>query len=210
MFADNGDNTWTVRFFRGGVPVYVTVNRMLPADTTNSYGTAWAAGWGLYAEGGAQRPYYDTENELWVALAEKAYVQLNESGGIGQDGTNSYRGIDEGYVSDAMKHVTGRSASNHSLFYLLFAPSSSDMVNAVNAGQAVALSSKGDPSSDLITPHHAYVVTGYIPTTKMFQVYNVHGFYNSDSPGGEYQSPVLEMSWSVVLSNFDTWTSVVV
>src|SRR5262249_49480939 len=36
MFIDNGDNTWTVRFYANGTPDYVTVDRMLP---TNLYGT---------------------------------------------------------------------------------------------------------------------------------------------------------------------------
>ena len=52
----------------------------------------------------------DKNNELWTALAEKAYAQLNESGGIGQDGTNSYQGIVSGSVGTAIKQITGRDA----------------------------------------------------------------------------------------------------
>ena len=69
MFTDNGDGTFTVRFFKpDGSRDYVTVDRYLP---TNG-GTARYAGWG----GGHVS---EVDNELWVALAEKAYAQVNES-----------------------------------------------------------------------------------------------------------------------------------
>jgi uncharacterized delta-60 repeat protein len=63
MFLDNGDGTYTVRFFNNGVPDYVTVNQQLPAGGT------------LY-----DRP---VSGVLWAALAEKAYVQENGSGWLG-------------------------------------------------------------------------------------------------------------------------------
>jgi hypothetical protein len=56
MFTDNGDNTFTVRFYNNGVADYVTVDRYLP-----TYGNYAAyAGWG----GGSVT---STSNELWVA-----------------------------------------------------------------------------------------------------------------------------------------------
>ena len=82
MFIDNGDNTYTVRFFKNGVADYVTVDRYLP---TNSAGNL------VYASSG--RSYNSSSNELWAALAEKASAQVNEEGWIGQDNKNSYQGI---------------------------------------------------------------------------------------------------------------------
>src|SRR5437868_6369201 len=32
MFIDNGDGTWTVRFFNNGAAAYVTVDKFFPAD----------------------------------------------------------------------------------------------------------------------------------------------------------------------------------
>lgn len=108
MFTDNGDGTWTVRFFRDGEVRFVTVNQMLPVNAN-----------GRLVFAGDGSPAGSATNELWVALAEKAYAQLNESGWIGQDGTNSYNGvggvagsdgINSGSGGDAMEHITGLDA----------------------------------------------------------------------------------------------------
>ena len=74
MFTDNGDGTYTVRFYNGGKPDYVTVDSYLPAVTPTSYRypTRFVS---LY-----DRPITDT----WVALAEKAYAQECASGWIGR------------------------------------------------------------------------------------------------------------------------------
>jgi Calpain family cysteine protease/CARDB len=105
MFIDNGDNTYTVRFFErvGGTWVadYVTVDKMLP---TTSWGAAVYADWG----GGS---YTNSGNELWVALAEKAYAQINEEAQISQDGTNSYQGIAGGWMNNVLSHIRGRDYS---------------------------------------------------------------------------------------------------
>ncbi len=69
MFIVNGDGTYTVQFMQGTTPRYVTVNSMLP---TTASGELVFDGMGQMAS--------SSSNELWVALAEKAYVQMNETG----------------------------------------------------------------------------------------------------------------------------------
>ena len=80
MFIDNGDGTYTVRFFeynsstKTTTPDYVTVNSKLPADSAGHF---------VYANndfGGHSTDIDDPDNVLWVALAEKAYAQLAEEG----------------------------------------------------------------------------------------------------------------------------------
>ena len=74
MFTDNGDNTYTVRFYgSNGAADYVTVDCQF---ATASWGGPVYAGVGTYSPS-------STSNELWVALLEKAYVQWNETGGTG-------------------------------------------------------------------------------------------------------------------------------
>ena len=106
MFHDNGDGTWTVKFTTNGDTDYVTVDRMMATANNGRF---------LYAndggDGGTQN-VVAADNELWAALAEKAYAQLNESNEIGQDGTNSYGGISGGNAATAITHITGLSAKS--------------------------------------------------------------------------------------------------
>ena len=106
MFSDNRDGTWSVKFTTNGVTDYVTVDGMLPAYNTSTTSN----GNFLYANDGGDngaRNWLSSNNELWAALAEKAYAQLNESGRIQQDGTNSYQGIEGGWSRDSTTHITG-------------------------------------------------------------------------------------------------------
>ena len=101
MFIVNGDGTYTVKFFNPmGQADYVTVDSYLP---TNSAGQL------IYASRGSM--YNNAGNELWVALAEKAYAQLNEfgwsRGGSMDSGKNSYAALSGGYIYAAMNHITG-------------------------------------------------------------------------------------------------------
>lgn len=197
MFADNGDDTWTVRFFIDGKARYVTVNRMLPVYG-NGFGSAWAAGWGL-DNLGFSKNFSDPTNELWVALAEKAYVQMNASGVIGQNGKNEYKGIDGGKVEHAFAHLGNVSGSNHRSF------DQSDFIKSIKAGKCIVLATK-DKTGSLIVPSHGYMVTGYNATTKMFSVYNPHGW----NPNNGRQSPFVEMSWAAIKSNGDYWTDALI
>ena len=101
MFTVNGDGTYTVRFYNNGQAQYVTVDSYLPTDS---------AGRLIYARLGAA--YNNSANELWTALAEKAYVQINEMGwirsGLSGNGKNAYSAIEGGYIYAALGHVTGQ------------------------------------------------------------------------------------------------------
>ena len=54
-------------------------------------------------------------NELWTALAEKAYVQINEMGwlrsGLPGNGQNSYSAIEGGYIPGPRLFVATRTRS---------------------------------------------------------------------------------------------------
>ncbi len=210
MFTDNGDGTFAVKFFKGSTPVYVTVNRELPVLGFGTSGTAWAAGFGTNTDPyGMVFPnnYDNANNELWVALAEKAYAQLDESGWIGQDNNNVYHGIDFGNAKAVYAHLTGKSATYASLSS---SSTATGMINALSTGKAVTLTSK-DPTPDTtITSNHEYMVLDYDATTKLFRVFNPHGIINNDKPGGGFQSPFVFLSWSDITHNFLGWTNVLI
>ena len=100
MFINNGDGTFTVRFYNGTTPDFVTVDTRLPmmpstlpvAGPTNPNGSPEYAA-----------TLYDHPLTcLWVALAEKAYAMENGNGwiGSGHKGVASYAALGDDYPSD--------------------------------------------------------------------------------------------------------------
>lgn len=192
MFIDNGDQTYTVRFYNNGVADYVTVDKYLPVDSSNDFIYAHQAGsqWGKY---------YDQTNELWVALAEKAYAQINESGWIAQDNTNSYAGISGGWDTDAIRQITGTNASSSTNFNL------NSIVSAYNAGTLMGVSSKTDGIISSIVPDHVYVVTDYNPSTQLFTLFNPWGVDGGLS-NGQLLPGFLTLSVNDLQANFSQWS----
>jgi hypothetical protein len=167
MFIVNGDGTYTVTFYNYGQAEYVTVDSFL---STNGSGNLIFAGRGQH--------YLDAGNELWVALAEKAYVQANQFGwirpGLPGNGQNAYSAIDGGYIATALGHVSGQTT-------IAFASASTaanftTMVNAFDAGELVAFASKSTtaPGSGIVGAH-AYAVVGYDLTAQTVTLYNPWG-----------------------------------
>jgi hypothetical protein len=165
MFIDNGDNTYTVRFYNQGVADYVTVDRYLP---TNSWGTL------NYASRDSGKLYNDSSNELWVALAEKAYVQMNESGWIGRwnnNHTNSYQAIEGGRSEEAVRQITGRNTISD---YSLDSNDLNAVLSAFNAGRTVFLSGYADLNNPN-NSRHTYTMVGYNASNGQFAIYNPWG-----------------------------------
>lgn len=184
MFIDNGDGTFGVRFFLNGVSQFVTVNRYLPMFKT----VAIAAGWG----GGR---FDSSHNELWVALAEKAYAQLNASGWIGQDGTNSYDGIWAGQPANVFSQIAGTSTTVASL-------SKTGIINAFNAGKAITISTKEFGTAYNVVSNHVYMLINYDPVSDKFHLFNPWG-YGAPLPAE------LQLSFTEIVASFDKTTSTV-
>jgi Calpain family cysteine protease/Bacterial pre-peptidase C-terminal domain len=182
MFIDNGDNTFTVKFFSNQVADYVTVDKYLPTDSGGNF---------VYASKGSR--YNNSANELWVALAEKAYAQLNESGWIYQDGTNSYSGIGKsGYISDAFTHITGNKVFMSNPLNL------DSLLNAIDLDKLIGFGSKSSGVAPDIIPSHAYALVDYNSSTQKFTLFNPWGIESS-------KPSILELGWNQILSNFSYW-----
>ena len=167
MFQNNGDGTYTVRFFDNGKPVYVTVNTELP-DGGNIY----------------DRPVDD----LWAALAEKAVVELNESGWLQtvDPGSNSYAAIGSGNAGTTAAYlsaITGDSPSQISI-------NPSDAAAAWNAGELVVLGVTGPGDPKLIVGQHAYAMVGYDASSSTpFELFNPWGVNGGTDPNDGLHYP---------------------
>ncbi|HEY1381223.1 MAG TPA: C2 family cysteine protease [Gemmataceae bacterium] len=173
MFTDNGDGTFTVRFFDGGTAKYVTVDRYLPTDSS---GRLVYDGFGATAS--------NTGNELWAALAEKAYAQLNQSGWTEQDGTNRYAGIEDGYSDTVMMQATGGVAAWTSIIRATAA----QLQTAAASGKPTVLNSRPTPGNGVVA-NHTYPVVGYDATTQKFNLYNPQGSF-------------IQLTWTQITQSF--------
>jgi hypothetical protein len=182
MFTDNGDSTFTVRFYNNGVADYVTVDRYL---ATNSSGNAVYAGWG----GGSST---STTNELWVALAEKAYAQLAESGwSRSSNSTNSYADIEGGWMDTVIRQVTGLAATSQSVTSM----TQTQLINLVNSNQILtACFVYGDGFG--VVDRHAYTITSYNATNGTFYLRNPWGNTHADVTFDQLVSLRAIIEWS--------------
>jgi hypothetical protein len=182
MFVVNGDGTYTVRFYNDGRAEYVTVDTYLPISTS---------GQAIYGDRGAL--YNNANNELWTALAEKAYVQINEMGwlraGI-ESGQNSYSAMAGGYVYAALGQITGHSTKGFN--FTAGATSFTSFVNAYNQGKSIGFASKSAPTSTQVTANHAYAVVGYDETSQTITLFNPMGI----------EFGLVVMNWSQLQANF--------
>ncbi len=194
MFIDNGDGTYTVRFYggtlgsyynnaglvssgfrSGSAPAdYVTVNLKLPTYSNSTLAYS-GSGWNVSS----------SSTTLWLALAEKAYAQWNETGNAGRDGTNRYAAIEGGWMSDVNAQVLGYNSTS----YQFTSSTKAAMINALNAKQAVTLGTYENSGNGLYGAH-AYVVTGYNASTDKFTTFN---------PWGE--SHPAPLSWAQLTAN---------
>jgi hypothetical protein len=189
MFIVNGDGTYTVRFFNRGRAEYVTVDSQLPVDR---YGRLVFANMGSAAG--------STSNVLWVALAEKAYVQMNESGwlraGMTGNGVNSYQAIAGGWFSAVSLQVANRASTMATVLSSTFA----EFATAYSSGKLVGFASKSSPISNAIVGNHQYVAVGYNTTTQTVTLFNPWGVNNDTNYAG-----LITLRWTDLAANFSYW-----
>ncbi|BCL39581.1 C2 family cysteine protease [Nostoc sp. MS1] len=138
MIKDNGDNTYTVRFYSGryyqpGEAQYVTVDRRIATSIA------------------AQR----NNGVLWVALVEKAYAQWREW----TDSRPGYNIIGNGgALAPPLSFITGRKTTNYTPSKINF----SMLETALKAGKAITTSRSGNDTSYILGTHAYSVRNAYI------------------------------------------------
>jgi hypothetical protein len=163
MFADNMDGTWAVRFYKldGSryIEDWVTVDNHLPVNS---------AGFAAFENFGSNR--LNPSNELWPALAEKAYAQFARG--------NSYAAMSGGWSSLVFGQVTGRTSISS------FDPNAiAALIHYVSRGDAVVVYRYMDAAR---TRGHAYFVTSY--RNGVFQLHNPWGAHHLSLDASQIRS----------------------
>ncbi len=218
MIIDNGDDTFTIRFFNGNKAEYVTVDRFLPTDMSGRM---------IYSLRGRQAALSESEafnSPVWSALIEKAYAIAAYSGLIpgqmqsseltyGGEGMNA--GIEGGASTESVKHLLGREVMQYQQLYVFdsvgdqnvvnlkkskerFLSLKSQIIEAANplsrAGNQHMLLWTGDSStSDKLGGPHCYVV--YSANNDELLLFQLYG-----GGGGAFR-----ISWEEAAGNFQSW-----
>ncbi|MCF4968412.1 C2 family cysteine protease [Nostoc sp. CMAA1605] len=130
MITDNGDNTYTVRFYSYSGAEYVTVDRRIATSIAAK----------------------QNNGILWVALVEKAYAQWREWSAKGRPGYNLIG--NGGSIDTPLKQITGKQTTYHSISTVSF----SSLETALANGQALTTARVGDDSKYIVS-YHAYSIT---------------------------------------------------
>jgi Calpain family cysteine protease len=191
MFIVNGDGTYTVRFFNAGKAEYVTVDSQLPTYS------------GRFAFANYGGSATNSSNVLWVALAEKAYAQINECGWIRSTnmggGINSYQALAGGWFSAAVSHIANK-VSTTTMFGSSAGNDFGTFQTAFNSGKMVGFASKSTPASGLIVGGHQYVAVSLDATAQTVTLFNPWGINNGSRFAG-----LVTMKWSELAGSFSYW-----
>lgn len=225
IFIANGDGTHTVRFHvkaQAGpdagtwVPDYVTVNDeflVYPNDGDPEW--LFANAYGVFAK---------PDNVLWVAYAEKAFVQF--VGGLGGSFANDYEAINGAFDANiTLMAITGR--DGYVASQDLAARSFEEIVAAYDRGVGAVFSTLAttppvDTGNDVpLVTNHDYMMIGYEPGSRTIRLRNpwgdaldsagftgVRGTYDavtgsSSAPG--FTSLVVSATIDFLRTNFDAW-----
>jgi len=186
MFIVNGDGTYTVRFYHNQVADYVTVNTMLP--------------------GGGQVYDHVFNGVLWAALAEKAVVEVNESGWLAtcSPKSNCYSAIDHGNSGTAVAYlsaVTGLPAGSYIIY-------PTNIASAWQKGKLVILCSGNASYKNLVEHNHCYAMVGYDSSSSTpFTLFNPWGIAGGVDHAGNYYLGQVSLSKGDVSKYFACYES---
>lgn len=228
LFIDNGDNTYTVKFFFHSqstgqmVADYVTVDNYFPTYTTRT-DTNWtyANGYGSFA---------NPTTPIWVAVIEKAFVQENASAVWSSpsdtaDVRNAYGTINGLYNGNqVLMYLTGQTGylNTTDLSNLTY----QQVVAAYNAGVGVVFGTKQKPPVDVNTGsvansyplvgNHDYMMVGFNNANQTILLRNpwgsnkTSGVYDSTNPPASASQTylIIEASVPFLRTNFNGYYAI--
>jgi hypothetical protein len=155
MITANGNGTYSVRFYVNGQADYVTVNGQLPVM---GGGYSWA--------NGATQEFANGTADDWVALVEKAFVQLNEQTAAANYGGhttgNAYEDINGG-TAITLSEITDQTFNTYNLSSGESATTLSALMSTLSndfkAGDEIILSTPNVDNGNLVGDH-MYMITG--------------------------------------------------
>jgi hypothetical protein len=153
MITNNGNGTYTVCFYVNGQPDYVTVNSQLPMFES---GYDWSNGSTLEFANGSS---------LWVALVEKAFVQLNAQLSAAQYGGHTtgdaYEDINGG-TAIALSEITDDTFTTYNLSPSSSKSSLTSLMSTLSSdfsvGDEIILSTPNADDGNLVGDH-MFIVT---------------------------------------------------
>jgi hypothetical protein len=207
MIIDNGDNSYTVRFYqskpRGNgyeaqdtSPSYVSVNKEVVTQT----GADNQPLFGALPAIGEVSPQNTKGGPIWMPLLERAYAQWHQE--VLKKG-NGYNAIgNEGYNTEALTQVTGRKSERYDL-------TKPDVFNtiksALNKGEFIAAGTIENAESfninnqgtGVMVGGHAYSIhaaylNGTTPTLSVYNPWGKDG--NNDTSNGGFTQLTLDDS----------------
>lgn len=221
LFIDNGDGTYIVRFYKpNGQVDYVTVDRQLPTASGRFVwngskflqGTApfyAAIGRKLHTNGWSySNDINNSGNVLWVALLEKAFAQVNESGWLGtgdpwHSNENDYTAALDGIrAQKVLQHLTNRPGQ----LFTLLPGSFTGVMNALKAGKPIVFGTRsedGQVASNLIASH-TFTLVSYNMATQKFTLVNAWGIHGGFR-NGQFKPGLVTLTWTQILASFGTW-----
>jgi hypothetical protein len=229
LFVDNGVSasgvhTYGVRLFDAqGVAHWVTVSNQFAVKDMSDTEPLCAK---LFAPGTSGTP------ELWMALLEKAYAQMNETGLLERDGANNgknalfaienggaepgiflgARGV-VGYATDVLAPVTVNGVAGYEARPVPAGNTAlAEVAKYVNGGQAVWISSEkvtqDAAGKTLFTNGHAYMAYDADPgnpTNTSVQVFNPWGATSAASDAGYVAPFAADLAQIVGVTGFEVY-----
>jgi hypothetical protein len=148
MITNNGNGTYSVRFYVNGQADYVTVNSQLPV--MNGYD--WA--------NGSTQEFANSTTVSWVALVEKAFAELNSQSAAAQYGGHptgdSYEDINGG-TAITLSELTDQTFGTYNLSPSSSTPSLNSLMSTLSsdftAGDEIILSTPEADNGNLVGDH---------------------------------------------------------